>query len=284
MIGAVRDLRDFCRGILESGDLAAKLAAPGGLASQPAERGAPRRPQDGLRPVRGVGLAMRSGAESLPRLHELALPAARARCLARFAHHELMAVELFAWAILRWPEAPPALQQGLLAILAEEQTHCHLYLERLAEHDSELGAHEPHSDYFWKQATAIESSPEGLRAFLAAMGLTLEQSNLDFSLLYRDAFRTVGDEQSARVCERVHADEIRHVRFAAEWLKRLSAPGRSLTEAYREAVPFPLSAARAKGRRFDVAARRRAGLDAEFIEHVRGARSSQERDGGPRDR
>jgi hypothetical protein len=51
--------------------------------------------------------------------------------------------------------------------------------------------------------------------------------------------------------------------------------------AYEAAVPFPLGAARAKGRRFDAGARRRAGLGEDFIEHVRRARSRAELAGRP---
>ena len=97
----------------------------------------------------------------------------------------------------------------------------------------------------------------GPQAFLCAMGLTLEQANLDFSLVYRDAFRAAGDEESARACERVHEDEIRHVALASRWLRALS-PEEEEVDRYLAAVPFPLSAARAKARRFDAAARRRA--------------------------
>jgi uncharacterized ferritin-like protein (DUF455 family) len=124
-------------------------------------------------------------------------------------------------------------------------------------------------------------------AFLAAMGLTLEQANLDFSLTYRDGFRTAGDERSAQVCQIVHDDEIRHVALAAEWLPRIApvAPGAdalSQTEAYQATVPFPLAANRAKGRRFDIPAREAAGLDRPFIEFVREARSSQQLAGSRR--
>jgi len=59
-------------------------------------------------------------------------------------------------------------------------------------------------------------------------------------------------------------------------LRALAPEGQDEIEAYRAAVPYPLAAARAKGRRFDEAARRRAGLSGEFIAFVRGARSSQE--------
>ena len=238
----------------------------------------PARPGPALeiaRPVRDPGLALRSGVGRLPSPRDLNAPSARARCLATFAHHELMATELFAWALLRWPQLPRGLRRGFLKVLSEEQRHCRLYLARLRALGSDLHEHRL-SDYFWKHAPAIADSPHGPRAFLAAMGLTLEQANLDFSLVYRDAFRAAGDEASARVCQTVHDDEIGHVRLAAHWLRRLAPGDRDDIQRYAEAVPFPLGAARAKARRFDAAARRRAGLSDAFIEHIRRARSSQE--------
>jgi hypothetical protein len=66
------------------------------------------------------------------------------------------------------------------------------------------------------------------------------------------------------------------VRFAREWLVRLAPEGSSDVAAYQRAVPFPLSAARAKGRRFDEPSRRQAGLSDELIEEVRYARANQE--------
>jgi len=263
-------LHDYCRAILLSPGLEAKLAPPPpGLVDGPA---APLRVDA---PVRGDGLALSEGAAPLPRPGALAAPEARSACLARFAHHELMATELFAWAIVRWPELPSALRSGWLGILADEQRHTRLYLARLAAHGSALSQH-PCSGYFWRQTRAIAAAPAGPPAFLAAMGLTLEQANLDFTLLYRDAFREAGDVESARVCQAVHEDEIGHVGFARQWLLRLDPGAANDAEAYARAVPFPLSPARAKGRRFDGAARRRAGLSDGLIEAVRTARSSQE--------
>jgi uncharacterized ferritin-like protein (DUF455 family) len=275
------DVREFCLQVLERGDLASKLSPPRDAGGQLLPD---REPGPAVRvdaPAREPALAMRGGAERLPRPGALREESARISCLARFAHHELMAVELFAWALLRWPDLPAGLRMGWLGALADEQIHCRLYLDRLEAHGAQLQDHVL-SDYFWHQAPAIAASPHGARAFLAAMGLTLEQANLDFTLLYRDAFREAGDEASARVCQRVHDDEIEHVRLAAEWLVRLapSAEADQVT-AYETAVPFPLAANRAKGRRFDEPARRRAGLSPELIETVRAARSSQERAGKP---
>ncbi|MCH2170855.1 ferritin-like domain-containing protein [Myxococcota bacterium] len=222
---------------------------------------------------------MAAGAGRLPRPSKLGEPSARAHCLARFAHHELLSVELFAWALLRWPDLPAGLQRDLQRVLADEQAHCRLYLHQLkalgyAFHDF------PRSDYLWKHLPAIDASPHGISAFLCAMGLTFEQANLDFTLIYRDAFRNAGDEASAQVCQVVHDDEVRHVALAAHWLEQLddrsgnpALPHDSIAR-YEHVIPFPLGAARAKGRVFDTASRQRAGLSEAFIEHVRQARSS----------
>ena len=75
--------------------------------------------------------------------------------------------------------------------------------------------------------------------------------------------------------------------LAARWLVQLdetvdaAADGPGDLSAYLAAVPFPLGASRAKGRRFEVAPRRKAGLSEAMIEHVRVARSSQERANRP---
>jgi len=219
---------------------------------------------------------MSSGAPRLPAARALREAQARATVLARLAHHELQAVELFAFALLRWPRVPAALRAGWASVLADEQRHCRLYLQRLHAHGACLADFAPHSDYFWRHVPALDASPFGPAAFLAAMGLTLEQANLDFSLLYRDAFRDAGDEATARVCQRIHEEEQGHVALALRWLRILDPDAPDDVARYQRAVPFPLSAARAKARRFDVPARLRAGLSPELVEFVRRARSSQE--------
>ncbi len=265
-----------CRRILQRGDLAAKLAPLRLVAPWPGPVGDEALARDGFRPppARGPGLEMGAGARPLPRPSALCRPEARAECLARFAHHELQAVELFAWALLRWPGLAADLRRGLVAVLGDEQRHATAYLGRLYSLGYGFGDFAPHSDYFWKHLPRLARPA----SFFAGMGLTLEQANLDFTLLYRDGFRAAGDEASARVCQAVHNDEIAHVAFAARALARL-APESEEIARYEAAVPFPLSAARAKGRRFEPGPRERAGLGAAFIEHVRCARSSQERAG-----
>lgn len=268
-------LSSYCLALLRSDTLEAKLFPP--------------RQQDGSRlpdppaacplwidaPGRPAAWAMCKGSDRLPKLAALHDPAARARCLARFAHHELCAVELFAWALLAFPDAPPALRRGFVGALEEEQEHLRLYLGRLAAL-GDAGPMPPHADYLWQQASRIRESEHPLASFLCAMGLTLEQANLDYTLLYRDAFRSAGDEEGAQVLQRVHDDEIRHVALAAHWLPRVAPDVGDEVERYTRHVPFPLSPVRAKARRFDVAARRRAGLGDAFIAHIRDARPTHQ--------
>lgn len=289
-------VRAYCLELLESGSLAAKLQPPRIASGEFVQDSDPGSPLFIDAPVRAAEIAFGRGnpvvvsshalrgrdknrRAPLPPLHELADPRSSSACLARFAHHELMAVELFAWALLAYPNLPAPLRHGFLRVLEEEQLHLRLYLDRLAELGSSLEEH-PVGDYFWRQVPAIRQSPAGALAFLSAMGLTFEQANLDYAQLYRDAYTRIGDLRTAAIVDRVHQDEIGHVRLAVVWLRRLGASRTSEdvgqidrdVAIYEATVPFPLSAARAKGRNFDVESRRRAGMTDEFIEYVRNAR------------
>jgi len=264
---------EFCYQLLTRGELAVKLAPPRRADGRLLPLAADATPRRLSEPARTAELRMRPGAEPLPGLGRLREPQARALCLERFAHHELQAIELFAWMLLAFPGPPltPGLRRALLLTLEEEQAHLRLYLDRLQDHGWWLGRSQL-SDYLWQHHEGVLRAPEPALSFLCAMGLTFEQANLDFTLLYRDGFRAAGDEASAQVLQRVHDEEIRHVRVAMHWLRRLKDPARSEVDTYAAAVPFPLSAARAKGRRFDIAARHRAGLPDAFIAYVRAAR------------
>jgi uncharacterized ferritin-like protein (DUF455 family) len=262
-------LTEFAHTVLEHGDLASKLAAPRGLDGRwlPDEQRGPATFID--RPARDDTLIMQRKAGRLPSLHALHERSARTLCFERFAHHELMAIELFAWALLAFPDAPDALRRGLAQALEEEQQHLQLYLDRLADEGGRLGEH-PLSDYFW-QVLPTRADDASLLGFLAGQGLTLEQANLDFTIHYQQGFAAVGDTKTAAVLQRVHEDEIGHVSLAWRWFVRLTE-GRDPAAAYDEEVPFPLQASRAKGRRFARDARERAGLSPAFIDHIEHAR------------
>jgi uncharacterized ferritin-like protein (DUF455 family) len=256
------ELRAFALKVVTTTDLESKLRSPSDLTDE--EPGAPLFLTE---PGRPESLRIAYGrAPKVPKVVGMADQAQRIRILHAFANHELQAVELFAWALLAYPDAPAGFRRGLLAILREEQMHTRLYMARLEAHGTQFGAL-PVSGYFWGKVDQLTTPAR----FVCALSLTFEGANLDHAREYGDAARKAGDEETARVLERIHSDEIRHVRFGAEWLQRFKDPGESLYDAYRRNVEWPLRPALAKGDRFDPEARRAAGLDDDFIERLASA-------------
>ena len=56
-----------------------------------------------------------------------------------FANHELLALELMALALLKFPQAPEKFRHGLVQTLKDEQEHVRLYQQRMAEIGVEFG-------------------------------------------------------------------------------------------------------------------------------------------------
>lgn len=246
----------FAHQIVTGNTLAQKLAAPppelSFAGAPPALRIArPGRP-DNLRIVPGRHARV-------PPIEGMRDPAQRVRILHALANHELQAVELFAWALLAYPETPASFRRGLVAILGDEQRHLAAYLRRIEALGAQFGDH-PVTGHFWNQIDQFSGPLE----FVCAMGLTFEQANLDFCGDYAAAARGCGDQATADVLDQVHSDEIRHVRFAWIWLQRL-AGDTPPWDAYNAHVRFPLGPARARGAHLDREARRRAGIDESFI-------------------
>jgi len=305
----------YANGILCSGDLAVKLTPPPvGLEKQllgerrayeklstiqPASTMSSGKADEGFDvdwPAREAKIEMsrgvKRGSSQLPKASQVIdSVSARVQCLQKFAHHELQAVELFAWALLRFPLAPQGLQVGLLRTLAEEQDHCRLYLSRIAALTSEgvaaapLGK-PPLSSHLWRGLGAIRTAADPLSAFLCGIGLTYEAANLDHTLKFRDLFRQAGDEASAEVLQRIHDDEVGHVRLARVWLRRIArrphlpegALGADchvddvdLYSAHAAFPPFELQKARGRPM-LAFEGRRRAGFSERYITEVSSAK------------
>ena len=251
------DVRQYASGIVTSDTLAGKLVPPpDDLALDDA-----REPLRLTAPGRPASLSIIEGRNAkVPSIAGMRDPAQRARILHALANHELQAIELFAWALLAFPDAPLAFRRGLLAILADEQRHLGLYIDRLTAHGVAFGDH-PVTGHFWNKLDHLATP----LAFVCAMGLTFENANLDFAGEYAAAARTCGDVATADALDRVHTDEIAHVHFGYVWLRRLSNDD-DAWRAYNANVKFPLGPRRARGATFDREARRRAGFDEAFID------------------
>ncbi|MEQ9504485.1 MAG: DUF455 family protein [Deltaproteobacteria bacterium] len=221
------------------------------------------RPGAGVRRVREPGrpteLAFGRGRFEFPR--NLDDDRARGRALHFFLNHELLASELMALVLLRFPEAPTKFRMGLARTIADEQRHLGLYLDRMQALGVELGE-VPVNDFFWRTLSDVEDPLD----FVAAMSLGFEQANLDYSRHYQARFEALGDDVTARLLVEVYEDEIRHVRRGVHWYAEAAGP---LTFADHAARVAPMSMMRVKGPVFDAEGRRRAGLPDAYVDAVR---------------
>ena len=204
------------------------------------------------------------GRFAFPKLHELEQDARRGHALHFFANHELLALELMALVLLRFPEADPIFRKTLVSVMQDEQRHLSLYLQRMEELGVGFGEIGVNSFFFNHIADC--ASPMD---FVARMSLTFEQANLDFSLHYARAFATVGDTVTQAIMEDVLQDEIGHVAHGVRWFSQWKDDDETLWDAYKKQLRMPLTPARAKGLGFFVEPRRKAGLPEDFIHRLR---------------
>lgn len=187
----------------------------------------------------------------------------RGKLLHFFGNHELLATELMALVLLKFPDAPASFRQGVLDTLKEEQIHTRMYMHRMKQCGVEFGEL-PLNDYFWKSVSSMEDPLD----YVTRLSLTFEQANLDYSREYGKIFQNLGDPSTANILDKIYRDEIDHVGFGLKWFRRWKAAGKNDWEAFRERLVFPLSPARAKGNIFNTEGRREIGLDDNFINNL----------------
>ena len=180
-----------------------------------------------------------------------------------FANHELLALELMALALLKFPEAPEKFRRGLVQTLKDEQEHVRLYQKRMTEVGVEFGEI-PVSDFFWKAIGPMDSPTD----FVSGLSMTLEQANLDYAVHYAAIYRQLDDAATVAILDRVYRDEIGHVKHGLTWFNRWRSCEESEWDAYRRALRFPLSAARAKGIGFNRQGRTQAGFSVAYIDEL----------------
>ncbi len=254
--------RDFATRVLFSTSLEEKLAPPpAGMLD--VDRGSPltgTMSQPG-RPE-NLRMAERGERTAFPSQYDLENEGPRAVLLHFFANHELLAAELMALALLRFPDAPAAFRRGLLHTLQEEQEHTRLYMERMNRAGLAFGSL-PVNGFFWRHVGDMESPLD----YVSRLSLTFEQANLDYARHYSHVFADVGDGDTAALLDRIYKDEITHVGYGLRWFRRWKPGGTSDWDAWRNVLRFPLSPARARGNAipFNKEGRLKAGLHPDFI-------------------
>jgi len=254
------DMSEWAFRILSSPNLEDKLLSPSALLDLPKEK--PLRVAEPARPS-GMEFQLHKGRKDrLPRGGAIHTTEQIALCLHRFCGHELLAVELMAFALLAFPDAPKHFRKGLANTLMEEQQHTRWYMERLEELGIPFGSF-PLYRHFWS-LTPHMTTP---RKFVSIMNLTLEMANLDFAPHYRSVFAKAGDLKSAALMNQILEDEIKHVRFGLQWLRRWKPEEQTEWETFvAELEGTPLSPFYPGGKEFHREAREKVGLSQEWIE------------------
>jgi uncharacterized ferritin-like protein (DUF455 family) len=196
-----------------------------------------------------------------PKMRSLATEEGRAQALATFLHHELQAAELMAWAVLAFADAPLAFRRGLARIALDEVRHMSMYRAHMQGLGFDVGDF-PVRDWFWERVPTSRDPA----SFVAVMGLGLESANLEHAASFAAKFREAGDEAGAQLQERVGAEEIGHVSFGAKWFATFT--GTLSFDAWKRALPEPLSPMLMRGTPIRREARRLAGQPDDFIDEL----------------
>ena len=255
------ELRAFAERILLTASIEAKLQPLDGVIedSQPGE---PQRIEVPARPANLQFAAPRT-TPAMP--HPLALEDEAKRAVTHhiMANHELQALEVMAWVLLAFPEAPTEFRAGIARVMADEQRHTRMHMERSSRLGLEFGDL-PVNCYIWKQTRTFHT----LLDYIAVLPLVFEARNLDHTLELEAAFQKVGDPRSAALMRRIHEDEIEHVAFGMHWLRALKNPTDSEWEAYCAHLHWPMSATKSYGDEFQREARIKSGMPEEFMERL----------------
>ena len=138
--------------------------------------------------------------------------------LHREYNQEVLSLEIAAQTLLEFPDAPWELRLELARQCWDEGRHAALRLQRLRE----LGGHKgefPILVQEWNVVCMIDS----LLGRLTIQNRVFEAGSLDSMRVAIDWWRNIGDERTAAQMEGILADEVRHVAFANDWVKRLVA-------------------------------------------------------------
>jgi uncharacterized ferritin-like protein (DUF455 family) len=215
-------------------------------------------------PGRSSKISFSDEQELFPKKKQLKQSSARAKALHFFANHEMLAIEIMADIILKHYDevVRRGLLDEMLEVIAEEQTHLKLYVDRMNELGVEFGDFSL-NDFFWRQSRKVQT----LDSYFSVMSLTFEAANLDFALYYSNLFKEYEDPETAKILGIVLRDEIKHVKLGAGQLMSQCSRGQ-LWDRYVDLLPDLMTPARSKGIHFNKELRYKCGLPEEFVDQL----------------
>ncbi|MCB1178648.1 MAG: DUF455 family protein [Leptospiraceae bacterium] len=251
-------INEYCLHILKSDKLSEKILQPPlELKDISKEFVIPEKP------AREDKIRFSEKKSKIPRLEHLNQKLNRGVAIHHFANHELLAIELFAYALLKFQDIDESYRRDLFASLQEEQKHLKLYLNRMNELGIEFGE-KPLNYIFWKYLPLMQT----FEKFSAIMSLSFEGANLDYAVIYKKTFERYDDKTSADIMEIVYRDELKHVKRGMKILKNRDDKSISEWEYYNSLLTHPFTPRRAKGYFYLPYTRKKVGFSDEFIQKL----------------
>jgi len=142
---------------------------------------------------------------------------ARCQRVHREYNQEVQTLEIAAICLADFPAAPWELRLELARQCWDEARHTALMYRRLKEMGGWKGMY-PIANLDWSVVAMLDS----LAARLAVQHRTFEAGSLDIETFAIQMTHELGDHETAEIMEAIEADEIPHVRFGNDWLRRLA--------------------------------------------------------------
>jgi len=160
-------------------------------------------------------------------------PESRRERLHRHMNNETGAIEIAAQCLVDFPDAPWELRMQLARQCYDESRHVAALYRRLLELGGRKGEF-PISNYEW----GVTCMQDSLAGRLAIQNRTFEAGLMDLLGNLRKMWVNAGDETTAEVLDNILVDEIGHVRFANQWIRKLAEKDRRILLKVAQAIRF----------------------------------------------
>jgi len=160
-------------------------------------------------------------------------PEARRQRLHKHMHNEMQAIEMAAQSLADFPDAPWDVRMSLARQCWDESRHTSLLFRRLRQVGGFKGEF-PVMNYEW----GVTCMADSLAGRIAVQNRTFEGGEIDLLRQMAKMWRDADDQVTAELLDGILADEIQHVRYANQWLKRLAQEQPAVLMKVASAVSF----------------------------------------------
>jgi hypothetical protein len=160
-------------------------------------------------------------------------PPSRRERLHRHMNNEMGSLEIAAQCLADFPDAPWDLRMQLARQVWDESRHVTALHRRLRQLGGFKGEF-PVANFEWTVTCLLDS----LVGRLTLQNRTFEAGALDLMARLPGYWRDAGDGETADLLDSIAADEIQHVRFANQWIRKLTSEDKRLLFKVAHAVRF----------------------------------------------